>query len=362
VKGDRVSVLFVCFLTGVFGASAPVTATHFTDIPIYVEETWLVPYAANIQDISFDWISDELVIRSNGSRKVFLANPVNCDSIGEIDLPAGSDGFGIAINYAGSGEYYINSNTSGIILHSDGSDSWTGFANPAGTNGAGMDMYSNGPATLCEALDTIPCSFLCMEPDGSGSTAYRLPGVGGEISGFMGHQVATTYGDPPSAIIATTRFEHEFFFLHETGGSYYVYGQEPCPLPVSESLGLTWSPEGAVYWSYKGTDDSYYVSKLQIPVFGGIDDSTESLFGVSGALGILHNPSTGSAGLVVDLSAASPVTLKVFDTAGRLQQTLHNGMLTQGENSFSFAGTPGVYTAVLEYTGQQEKLRFVVAR
>jgi hypothetical protein len=356
-----VFLITFCLLQGVSGATVPISPADFTDIPIYVEETWSVPYATDIQDISFNWMSSKLVIRSNGSGKIFLADPFTCDSIGEIDLPAGSDGFGVAVSFEGTTEYYINSSASGDILHSDGSGSWTGFPNPAGTNGAGMDMYSEGYAALSEALNTIPCGFYNMDPDGSSSTLYGLPGIGSEISGFMEHSVYTRYGSPPYAIITTTRFGHEFFFLYGPG-SYVVYGQEPCPLSVSESLGLTWSPEGAVYWSYKGLDSQYYISKLQIPVFGGIDDNTESLPGVSGALGILHNPSGGSAGLVVNLSAASPVNLEVFDITGRLQQIVYSGMLAQGENSFSFAGIPGVYTAVLEHNGQQENLRFVVTR
>jgi len=344
-----------CLLLGDLGVSAPIAAgTHPINIPITVLATWSVPYATDIQDISFDWSSNELVIRSNGSGKIFLANPANCDSLGEIDLPAGSEGFGVAVNYAGYGGYYINSSTSDSIFHSDGSGSWTGFPNPAGTNGAGMEMYSLASAYLCEALTAVPCSFYGMNPDGSDTTRFELPGIDSEISGFMGHNVATRYGEPPCAIILTTRFGHEFFFLG--------MGREPCPLPVSESLGLTWSPSSDVYWSYKGLDGQYYISCLEIPVFGAIEDHTEALPEVSGVLGIANNPSAGSAGLVVNLSAACPVTLEIFDITGRLQQTVYSGMLAQGESSFSFTGPPGVYTAILEKAGSQEELRFVIAR
>jgi|GEM_PF-853508 len=357
-----------CLLLGDLGVSAPIAAgTQPINIPITVLVTWSVPYAADIQDISFDWSSNELVIRSNGSGKIFLANPANCDSLGEIDLPAGSEGFGVAVNYGGYGGYYINSSTSDSIFHSDEFGNWTGFPNPAGTNGAGMDMYKDmymdmygeNPITLCEALTAVPCSFYGMNPDGSDTTRFELPGVDSEISGLMGHQVYTDY--LPFGIIVTTRFGHEFFFLGG-GGPYGIVGQEPCPLSVSESLGLTWSPSSDVYWSYKGLDDQYYISCLQIPIFGAIEDNAETVFGASGVLGITDNPSAGSAGLAVNLPAASSVTLKVFSITGRLQQTLHCGMLAQGESSFSFTGPPGVYTAILEKAGSQEELRFVIAK
>jgi len=355
-----VFLITFCLLQGVLGATVPISPADFPDIPIYVEETWSVPYATDIQDISFNWMSAKLVIRSNGSGKIFLADPFTCDSTGEVNLPAGSEGFGIAVSFEGTTEYYINSSASGDILHSDGSGSWTGFPNPAGTNGAGMDMYSEGSATLCEALNTVPCSFYNMDPDGSSSTLYGLPGIGSEISGFMEHSVYTRYGSPPYAIITTTRFGHEFFFLHGPG-SYVVYGQEPCPLSVSESLGLTWSPEGAVYWSYKGLDNQYYISKLQIPVFGGIEDTTQGTGNTSRALEITSNPSRGSAGIVVNLIAGEQVVLDVYDLSGRLVETLYNGQLASGENTFSFSGCSGIFTAVLRHCGQEEMLKFVLS-
>ncbi|RKZ02080.1 hypothetical protein DRQ21_09450 [Candidatus Fermentibacteria bacterium] len=356
-----VFLITFCLLQGVSGTTVPISPADFPEIPIYVEETWSVPYATDIQDISFNWNTYTLVIRSNGSGKIFLADPATCDSTGEVNLPAGSEGFGVAVNYSGSGDYYINSSTSDSILYCDGSDSWTGFANPAGTSGAGMDMYSGGSATLCEALNTVPCGFYNMDPDGSGSTLYGLPGIGSEISGFMGHDVATRYGSPPWAIITTTRFGHEFFFLYEGSGSYVVYGQEPCPLSVSESLGLTWSPDGAVYWSYKGLDNQYYISKLQIPVFGGIEDTTQGTGNTSRALEITSNPSRGSAGIAVNLIAGEQVVLDVYDLSGRLVETLYNGQLASGENTFSFSGCSGIFTAVLRHCGQEEMLKFVLS-
>ncbi len=336
---------------------------YFPDIPISVVGTWQITYASDIQDISFNWNSNTLIFRSNGEGKIFLADPYSCDSIGEIDLPPASDGFGVAISPSYPGEYYINTNTSAAIFHSDGSGSWSELSNPAGTQGTGLDFNAIGSwDVLLEASSTTPCQFYAIETDGSGHNSYSLPGVNGEISGFMGHEVATQDGYPPGALILTTRLGHEFFFFHESGGSYTLYGQEPCPLPVSESLGLTWSPDGDVYWSYKGLDQKYYISKLAIPIFGAIaGENNASVFNAN-ALSLTENPSAGSAVLTVDLPIPELISLEIYDISGRLVEVLHRGELGSGESIFSFSGSPGIYIIVLSQPHLEERLRFALTR
>lgn len=338
---------------------------YFPEIPISVVDTWQITYASDIQDISLDWGSSTLILRSNGEGKIFLADPYNCDSIGEIDLPPGSDGFGVAISPSYPEEYYINTNTSSTILHSDGSGSWSELANPAGTQGAGLGFNLLGSwDLLLEASNTTPCGFYCIETDGSGHNNYSLPEVNGEISGFIGHDVTTKSGYPPSALILTTRLGHEFFFFHESGGSYTLYGQEPCPLPVSESLGLTWSSDGYVYWSHKGLDQEFYVSKLIIPVFGGgaIEEQNNASILNANALSLIENPSAGSAVLTVDLPIQELISLEIYDISGRLVEVLHSGELGSSESIFSFSGSPGIYVIVLNQPHDQERLRFALTR
>ncbi|RKZ09490.1 hypothetical protein DRQ25_06255 [Candidatus Fermentibacteria bacterium] len=336
---------------------AEVQVPSFPAIPIVVEETWQIPYALEIQDIAIDWGTGYLIIRSNADGKLFLANPSNCEYQGEVNLPAGSDGFGVA---ASQGMYYINSSTTSMISYSDGSDSWVEFSNPALTDGAGMDFNDNMFPDLCEAAASSPYQFYYIEPDGSSYVTYGLPGVNGEISGFMGHQVATL--DLPYALILTTRFGHEFFFYWYMGSSYTQYGQEPCPVTVSESMGLAWSPDGYVYWSYKGLDDEYYISKLMIPVFGGIEEDPFAEASQTGHLSTAGNPSTGSASIAVNINGTEQIQLEVFDLSGRLVEVLYNGQLSSGVSTFGFSGPPGVYTAYLRHSEEQETLRFILIR
>ena len=337
---------------------AEVRIPFFPDIPIVVEDTWQIPYASEIQDIAIDWYANTLVIRSSADGKLYLANPYNCEYQGEVELPAGSDGFGVACNME---VYYVNSSISSMIYYSDGSDSWSEFPNPALTDGTGMDINDYFCHDLSQATASSPYQFYCIKPDGSSYDTYGLPGVTGEISGFMGHEVATL-DCPPYAIILTTRFGHEFFFFHNAGSTYTQYGQEPCPVPVLESLGLAWSTDGYVYWSYKGQDNEYYISKLMIPVFGGIEDDPFTEESRIGHLSAAGNPSIGSASLAVNITNPEQILLEVFDLSGRLVEVLHNGQLAHGESTFDFNGSPGVYTAYLRYSEQEETLRFVLIR
>lgn len=339
---------------------AEVNVPNFPDIPIEVVQTWQVPYASEIQDISFNWNSHLIIIRSNADGTVYLADPYTCEYVGEIDLPSGADGFGIGFDNNGySGRYYINSSTSSQIYHSDGSDTWSEFPNPAGTYGAGIDFNAMSmDGLLFQASAVSPYQFYGIDTGNGSYDIYELPGVNGEISGFMVHEIATL--SEPGGLILTTRFGHEFFFYFGTGSGYVQYGQEPCPIPVSESLGLSMGMSGEVYWSYKGLDQEYYISMLQIPVFGGIDDDQSDAGAFS--LSVIGNPSISSASLSVNLTAAGSVTLEIFDLMGRLQEVLNDGQLASGENTFTFSGPPGLYIAVLRNAGSEARESFVLIR
>jgi len=352
-------IILLCFLIQFHqGATeAQVDFSHFSEIPITVVNTWQLPYASEISDLGFDWQSQTLIIRSNSDGKLFLADPNNCEYIGEVDLPEGSTGFGVA---KVQGEYYINSDTAPFILHSDETGTWAVFSNPAGMAGAGMESC-NYTDMLFEASSTNPYQFYGIEPDGSDFYSCALPGVSSEVSGFTTHDLPTLH-DQPFAVILTTRLDREFFFYLQSGGEYIQYGQEPCPVPVSESLGLTWTSSLNFYWSYIGTDGQYYISELQIPLFGGIEDGPEGLLPKPCALSIMSNPSTGSANLAVNLSQPVSASLCVFDLSGRLTAVLQSGQLASGESIFGFTGCPGMYTALLRYPGHEERLRFVLTR
>ncbi len=316
-------------------------------IPVQVMNTWEIDWATDIQDISMSENEGQLLIRSNGDGKIYLADINDCSYEGEIDLPEGIDGFGLAFDeerfFVGSGQ--------GLIYHSDGSDSWSSFTGPAGMAGAGMDF--NHPwlveSDLYQALCTSPHMFYCIDKEDHTWEPYDLVGLTGEISGFTAHEVATLGGYPPFAVIAATRFTHQFYFLVNNGPDYQIYDQEECPLTVEESLGLFASfINGMVYWSWKGTDGKYYISQLWIPIFGGIEEETQGTG--SAALSVAANPSRGST--VIRTNYQTGEKPQVFDLQGRRM----GGVTRDTEDTFTFQGSPGVYTV----RAGDETARFVI--
>lgn len=330
------------------------------NIPIYVGNTWQIPYATDIQDICFNW--QYLVIRSNSDGKLYLADPDDCSYQGEIPVPAAMDGFGVAFLQDGPAAYCINSSSTPEIGMYDGSDTWAYFPNPAGTGGAGMNFDWSGGPELFEVSSASPYQFYGIEPDGTGFNTYALPGISDEISGFMPHGVMTAGGYPPGACIATTRLGHEFFFYHESSGGMTLYGQEPCPFPVLQSLGLAWKQDLSVFWSYQGLDSLYYVAELYIPVFGGIEDESGALSDRNAFLDIVTNPASGSATIKVNMPNPGIAALDVYDVSGRIVETVLSGQISSGMNSFSFQGSPGIYIAVLRNTGQEHSLKFILTK
>lgn len=333
----------------------------YQDIDIYVDTTWQIPYASDVQDLCFD--NQYLVIRSNIDKMLYLADPTDCSLQGYIQVPACWDGFGVAFTSNGPSTYYVNSNDAPDMGYYDESDTWSHFSNPAGTSGAGMNFNWAGGPDLYEASAVTSDQFYGIEPDGTGYDTYPLAGVTDEISGFMPHGIMTDEGYPPGAAIVTTRLGHEFFFYHQSGGGMTLYGQEPCPIPVIQSLGLAWNPADlSVYWSYQGLDSLYCVAKLFIPVFGSIEDEAADVSGQSSKLSINGNPAQGSANFTVNMTEPAFANLDVYDVSGRLVETVQSGQLPSGMNSFSFEGSPGLYIAVLRGFEQEQSLKFILTR
>ena len=332
-----------------------------SDLPIVVQNTWQPAYAADIQDISYGYFADSyhLFIRRNADGVIYLADPHDCTFQGEIPLPSGYEGFGLAWSENNGGQFYVDCSLTGSISYSNGSDSWVEFPSPLGNAGAGMSFDPMFFPEIFQISDT-PCVLYSIAPDGSTHETHSVPDVTDEVSGFMAYEIAAD-GEPPGAMMITTRFGHMFnFYVSYAGGSIQLYEQEPCPLTVQESLGLAWNTYNAtVYWSWKGTDDLYYISELWIPIFGAVEDDLTAVNPVCN-LTTAANPSSGSAEFIASVAANGMATLQVYDVSGRLVDTIHSGMLPEGRNSFTFNGPPGLYLAVLKHQGGMETTKVVL--
>jgi hypothetical protein len=299
------------------------------EIPIEVLNTYEITYASDMQDICLTE-TQQLAIRSNGDGVIYLADPGDGSYEGEILLPPGlTTGFGLAYSES-TGEYYVNSGTEPLIYYSDGSDTWATIPNPAGTDGAGMDVEIFFSDELSEATASSPYRFYCIDA----GLSYGLPGITGTVSGFMGYEIMAMGGYPPGAVIATTRYGHEFFFFYESSSDYTLYGQEDCPITVDESLGLAWFfNEWTVLWGYRGTDGKYYVSELWMPIFGGIEEETASTGSPGMAISLSSNPFSDQLG--VQLSGSpGPASVRIYSLEGRRLMDLP----AAGENTFTWDG------------------------
>lgn len=338
-------------------SSRPQCVHELSNVQITVLNTWEVTFTPAIQDIA--WSESNLIVRSNEHGVLYILDG-NFNLQGTVELPAGLDGFGIGYSME-SEMYFVNSGSTPTIYYSDGSDSWTGIPNPAGVQGAGLDVENLFLShDLCQVTAESPWLLWVTDMNDLTSESFILAGIDGEVSGVIGHAIMTDYGQP-GGLIVTTRYGCEFFFYYEQSSSYVLYDQEDCPQDVAESLGLAWKfNNGTVLWSWKGTDGKYYVSELLIPVFGSIEDNTASTSS-GGLLGILANPARSGAVLTVNLPGGEqPVSLAVFDLSGRLVETLYRGSITGGESQFGFQAPAGIYTARLNHPLGRETLRFAV--
>lgn len=254
-------------------AVSAVTASASGEIPITILNTWQAPYAQQILGMSVQ--GEMYVFRSNLDGKIIRFNPDDGAYIGELAIPtAYRSGFGVAL--LGDG-FYIDCDTSPYIYHNPGAGAWDSFPNPAAVGGRGL---SNDPSNWTSIVEGYSWAAdrgsFAFEGDGTGSEYSSLEGIWGTISGIAAHWVAVDgQSDQPYAMVVTSSDQHEFMFYFRNGSSYYLYGQEPCPVEVQQSLGLAFAPyRDSFFWSYIGMNGQYYVSELFMPILGDLESTT----------------------------------------------------------------------------------------
>jgi hypothetical protein len=252
------AVCSLAFATDQDGADIPGQETVIPegsdDITIDVLNTWQAPYASHILGLEYKSTDNTLLFVSSLNNKIFIANPDNGTQIGSIDRPAGMVGFDVA--WDGT-EYYINGwGSTTVIYHGTGSG-WTSYANPSGANGRGLcfdgaDMWESNQLT-CYTFET----------NGTGATAYTLPGIPGQISGLTTFPIPIGT-DQACGIMATCYNTAVFYFYAFNGSTITPLGSIACPLSVSNSYGLAYAgPRGTFFWGYLA-GGQYYVSELDI--------------------------------------------------------------------------------------------------
>lgn len=77
------------------------------------------------------------------------------------------------------------------------------------------------------------------------------------------------------------------------------------------------------------------------------------------------NPFNPYTSINFDLSVSSEVELMIFDSKGRMVETLYSGNLNKGNHSFNFDGsrlTSGIYYSVLKYGNQHTTQKMILAK
>ena len=104
-------------------------------------------------------------------------------------------------------------------------------------------------------------------------------------------------------------------------------------------------------------------TESSVPPFAGAAPGVEHLR-------IEPNPSTGSPTVSFRLADSGPVSLRVYDAAGRLVRTLARGALSPGPHAFIWNGASedgthllaGAYFQILESPGRSERVKAVMLR
>jgi hypothetical protein len=273
--GFRMMPLMIA--AGLAGIGGVCSAEDLMTIDIDVLNTWQADYAQEILDLA--WVDDgyggPLLFRSNQDGMIFMADPEDGSFLGEIPLPPGSSGFGLGFDDYGR-RYFINSDLSPEVFHTDGAGVWDSFPNPAGADGEGMAFDIHTPGWLAEVCPPSGNRLYSFYNDGTGVASLLIQGITGMISGLATHQVMTSDRlQAPFALVVTCLDQPEFFFLFNYGSLYSLYGQEPCPVTVDQSLGIAFAASRSTFfWSYRGLDGEYYVSELAIPILGSLESAT----------------------------------------------------------------------------------------
>lgn len=220
---------------------APVEGGAGDGPSISVVNTWQAPYSLQILDLEYVDNPEMLLFVSSTENRIYAADPDDGTMIEYLDRPAGISGFGVARTDV---EYFVNSWTSSTLYHSDGSGTWSGYANAAGSYGRGIESFQSYPGyCLWESYSVQSSStyrIFAFNSDGSEVFSADLPGIPGQISGIAVYPLTTPGScDAPSVGLIVACYDHpSLFFFLVINDTVYPEGSTALPVSVSSSYGL----------------------------------------------------------------------------------------------------------------------------
>jgi YVTN family beta-propeller protein len=220
-----------------------------------------------------------------------------------------------------------------------------------------LDLENLGAEDMFVGADTRDVCAL-----GEGTEAcLTVPGwdMVKQVDVSTGEEVADVFGvgDQPGHVCALPSGSHAYVSTAE--GMVTVIDAATHSVVDSvavggEPAGICADPSGAaVYVADNASGEVLVIGGGASGTYGG--DATGPVLTPAGG-----NPCAGSASLLLRLAEAAPVTLRLYDSAGRLCGTRSPGPLPAGSRKLDMAlPGPGVYVCVAEAGGRRASTRLV---
>ncbi len=220
-------------------------------------------YASMILGLDYVNAEDVILFTDNetGDEQLWVCNPDDGSQVSSIPMTWDTPSpFGIADFYPGGAQPHCNDFGDTMIWY--GMSFADSYYNPYESNGRGMDCDGT---YIWEAYGPPTATYgacLGMLPDGTGASAYNLPGITTQLSGL------TVYPIPGSLGIAVTAYQnsaadHYIWFYEFNGSSMILLGSAELPT-CNSSYGLSYSENRDTYfWSW-GDGSTFYISELEI--------------------------------------------------------------------------------------------------
>jgi hypothetical protein len=266
-KNERVTMKYLVFLlvaaTMVFASDDGCTDTSIGSyspgsdaISLTLENDW----AQSQQVLGLDAVDGSILGSDrNGMKLQFYDNSTGAPTTSIPLDAANTNCFGLAWNNnATTPVYHTNDWTDSYLYYTeDAGTSWATVTAPSGSNARGMDF--DGTDYWCTNADG---GGLWIFQPGGAQVNVAIPEVPTQPSGLA---VFPYEGDLGVAV--TTYNTHNFYFYRWDGSNMIYLGSAPCPVSgIAGSYGLTYAPNGNLYWSYRDGSGVYHLTEVSFSI------------------------------------------------------------------------------------------------
>ena len=230
-----------------------------------------VPSASHILGINMQSGSNEFGMIDNTSDFI---RGINCETGAEvwtveINYGATMQKIGTAHDWPPAYGWYLNGWSDSDTHFFEGGTWSVPFSNPAGTSGRGMSYDANS-GYLWETY-TSGASYMLYRIAGDGSSTSYPVTSSGQLSGVA------TFPNGNLRLVFTAYYDPSFYFYEFNGSSLDYMGSAATGIPVTTSLGLTYSDSrDTFFWSYQDgsgyhvAEFSYSLGVLEQETWGAI--------------------------------------------------------------------------------------------